>query len=108
MDSIELDAIRDAARHAWRYGSTEDWARYSARLAQGLVKAGVPDVQRQKRIWYDNPATAQWEVSFPERYLAIATRVGDGLYFPGELARIRANDLVMRKSSETRRIGLAA
>jgi hypothetical protein len=69
-------------RYKWRYGNSPQWARYSLRLARRLTKAGIPDVQRRKVVWYNDPATAQWEVSFPKIWLEEARRIADRMKWP--------------------------
>ncbi len=69
-------------RKSWTYGTLPQWRRYAKRLASALTAAGVPDVECVKRIWYDNPVTAQWEVSFPIEHASTATRISDAMSFP--------------------------
>ena len=75
--------------HAWRYGSAPEWARYTRYLQLRLQMVGIP-AERVKRMWYGNPATAQWEVSFPARMYAAATRVADALPFPKRVSTVSA------------------
>lgn len=68
--------------HAWTYGTIPAWRDFSRRVAEALKKAGIPDVQRRKMVYYDNPKTARWEVSFPEAYLRRATEISDAMQEP--------------------------
>lgn len=75
--------------HAWRYGSAPEWARYTRYLQLRLTLLGIP-AKREKRVWYNDPATAQWEVSFPAEMLAAATRVADSIPFPRKISKVSA------------------
>ncbi len=66
-------------RHEWHYGTSETQRRRSIRVQKALTKAGVPGVLRQPRMWFDDPKTMVWAVSFPERHLALAELVTDRL-----------------------------
>jgi hypothetical protein len=74
-------------RHFWRYGNNKAQTDYSLRVADNLTAAGIPDVKRVKRVWYDNISTAQWEVSWPVEYTKLATEVTDAMWAPRKVAK---------------------
>jgi hypothetical protein len=76
-------------RHTWSYGTLATWRNYSLRLSRRLTNAGIPDVTREHREFYNDPTTARWEVSFPASHLAAATRIADSMDFPGDRLRRR-------------------
>jgi hypothetical protein len=78
-------------KHEWRYGTIPEQRNHSARVARALTQAGIPDVTREKRVYYGDPATAVWVVSFPETYKATATRISDGILTPSEARAHRAS-----------------
>ena len=78
-------------KHEWSYGTITEQRNHSAKVARALTRAGIRDVTREKRTYYNNPATAVWVVSFPEEALAMATRISDGILTPTEARAHRAS-----------------
>lgn len=83
------DVNEHGVMHSWSYGTIPEWRNYSKRVAAALRKAGIPNVTREKRVYYGNPLSAVWVVSFPLEHKSTATRVTDALLDPGTARRHR-------------------
>ena len=77
--------------HEWKYGTIPEQRDHSARVARALSAAGIPNVTREKRTYYNDPETATWVVSFPEEYLSTAIRISDDILTPSEARAHRAS-----------------
>ncbi len=73
----EAEQLGGAETMNYRYGHNTQQTAHSLRVFKALKKAGVPGVGRVKRVWYGDPATAQWEVSFPVTHRNIVRDITD-------------------------------